>query len=71
MRNAFIINGHQPYPFAKGRLNATLVDIAQHHLAERGWAVRTTVVADGWETQAEIEHHRWAGDLEYPTFARA
>lgn len=60
MKNVFIINGHTPYPFAKGRLNATLVDEASRHLRERGYEVRTSVVADGWEVEDEIANHQWA-----------
>ena len=32
MKNVFIINGHQYYPFAEGKLNQTLVDTAARHL---------------------------------------
>lgn len=60
MQNVFIINGHQPYPFAKGQLNATLVDRARAHLEARGHAVQTTRVAEDWDPQTEIERHLWA-----------
>ena len=60
MKNVYIINGHQPYPFAKGRLNATLVSIAAEVLGARGYAVETTAVAEGWDAVTEIERHKWA-----------
>lgn len=62
MQNVLLINGHQPYPFAPGRLNRTLTEIARDHLEARGYAVRVTEVAggDGWDVAAEIEAHRWA-----------
>lgn len=60
MKSIFIINGHQPYPFAKGRLNRTFFDIAHDHLAERGYEIETTVVAEGWDTQTELARHQWA-----------
>lgn len=60
MKNVFIINGHQPYPFAKGRLNGTFVDRARAHLEASGHDVKSTKVADGWDVDTELEHHRWA-----------
>ena len=41
LKNVLIINGHQPYPFAKGRLNGTLVALAREHL-ELGGALTDT-----------------------------
>ena len=60
MANVLIINGHQPYPFAPGRLNAAFEERARAFFEGRGWAVRATRVADDWEVDTEIEHHRWA-----------
>lgn len=60
MKHVFIINGHTPYPFAKGRLNATLVEEASQHLRERGFELRSTAVADGWNVDEEISNHQWA-----------
>ena len=44
MKNVFIINAHQPYPFSEGRLNKTLVERASQLLTERGYNVRTTTM---------------------------
>ena len=60
MSNTLIINGHQPYPFAKGRLNGTLADLAHQHLSRPGGEVRTTVVSRGWDVEEEIGKHQWA-----------
>lgn len=60
MQRVLIINGHQPYPFAKGRLNATLVRIAQEHLIARGYDVELTAVAEGWDVDTEVERHQRA-----------
>ena len=60
MTKIHIINGHQPYPFAPGRLNATLVERARKHLEARGYEVRITEVAKGYDVDAEIANHRWA-----------
>ena len=60
MSKIYIINGHQPYPFAKGELNRTLVSRAVMHLENGGHEVRVTVVADGYDVEQEIANHQWA-----------
>ncbi len=60
MSNVFILNGHQPYPFAKGHLNATFVDKARDILEGFGHSVRITRVAEGFDVETEIENHLWA-----------
>lgn len=58
--NIFIINGHQPYPFAQGRLNAAFIDRARDFLAGRGHAIRETRSAEDFEVEAEVANHQWA-----------
>jgi len=60
MKNIWIINAHQPYPFSEGRLNQSLVDLARDTLADRGYEVRVSATADGYEVATEIENHLWA-----------
>ncbi|MEX0332696.1 MAG: NAD(P)H-dependent oxidoreductase [Puniceicoccaceae bacterium] len=60
MKNIFIINAHQKYPFSEGKLNGTLVDMARTHLEETGYAVQLTTMEDDYAIDAEIEKHRWA-----------
>ncbi|MGB0696173.1 MAG: NAD(P)H-dependent oxidoreductase [Rhodospirillaceae bacterium] len=60
MSKFFILNGAQPYPFAKGTLNATFADKAREILAEHGHDIRQTVIAEGYEVDQEVENHRWA-----------
>ncbi len=60
MKKILIINGHQPYPFAQGRLNATLATRARDHLAALGHEVRLTTVAEGYDIDGEVENHVWA-----------
>ena len=60
MKHVLILNGHQPYPFSTGRLNAALVERIRSHAERKGHEVRTTVVADGYDVDAEVDHHRWA-----------
>lgn len=60
MKNAFLINAHQAYPFSAGRLNRTLVDQAAAQLRDFGYDLRTTSMEDEWDVDAEIEKHLWA-----------
>lgn len=60
MSRFFILNGHQPYPFAKGELNATLAKRAVEYLIAQGHQVRQTNVDEGYEVAAEIANHQWA-----------
>jgi len=68
MSNILILNGHQPYPFAKGALNKTFVDRATNYLKHQGHIVRITSIAEGYDVEAEIENHRWADTviLQFP-----
>ena len=60
MSKILILNGHQPYPFAEGRLNATLVDRARAYLESLGNEVRVTTVASGYDANEEVTRHQWA-----------
>lgn len=63
MSNIFIINGHQPYPFAKGDLNAAFVNQAQEHFKAAGYDVRLTEVAKGYDVEREVANHQWANNV--------
>ncbi len=67
MSKVFIINGHQPYEFAQGRLNATLTEQARKFFESQGHAIRMTKVSDGYDVDQEIENHRWA-DIVFMQF---
>lgn len=60
MKNVLIINGHQPYSFAQGQLNQSLVERATRQLTDKGYAIQRTQVADGWDVEEEIAKHQWA-----------
>ena len=60
MSKILILNGAQPYPFAKGELNAAFADRAEHRLRDIGHDVRLTTVSDGYDVDAEIANHQWA-----------
>lgn len=68
MSNIFIINGHQPYPFAKGELNTTLAKRAQAYFEDGGHQVKVTEIAMGYDVDMEVENHQWADVIimQYP-----
>jgi modulator of drug activity B len=58
MPTVLIINGAQPYPFAKGSLNAAFADRAAAHFEAGGWRVLRTATAQDWDVDAEVAKHR-------------
>lgn len=60
MKNVLIINAHEPYPFSEGKLNKTLVEMAEKNLSEKGYEIKTTSVQDPWNVEEELEKHTWA-----------
>lgn len=68
MSNILIINGHQPYPFTDGKLNASLVERAHVKLGSLGHSIRVTEMVKGYEIEAEVANHIWADTviLQYP-----
>ena len=60
MSNILIINAHHKYPFAEGRLNGTLVQMADELLSAGGNETRVVTIDDGWDVEQEIENHLWA-----------
>ena len=60
MKKVFIINGHQYYPFAEGKLNGTLVEKATEFFKSKGYEVKTTTMNDAYNVEEEVEKHLWA-----------
>lgn len=60
MSHAFIINAHQPYPFAAGKLNAALTERIAAWLERHGYETRHTAMTDDYDVAEEIDKHRWA-----------
>ena len=60
MKNIFIINAHEYYPFAPGRLNATMVTKASTILSAKGYDIKVTTMKDEYDVEEEIEKHLWA-----------
>ena len=60
MSNILIINAHHKYPFAEGRLNGSLVNLANEVLTTKGHSTRIVEVDHGWDVGKELENHQWA-----------
>ncbi|BDD11695.1 flavodoxin (plasmid) [Fulvitalea axinellae] len=60
MKNILIINAHQKYPFAEGRLNASLVEKSRTFFESRGDNVKITTMEDEIDIESEVEKHVWA-----------
>ena len=60
MKKIFVINAHEEYEFAKGRLNQTLTEMALEHLAAVGCETQLTTMKDDWQVEDEIAKHQWA-----------
>jgi modulator of drug activity B len=60
MKNVFIINGHQYYPFAEGKLNKALIDKASRILGEAEFNTRTTATEQDYDVEKEIDNFLWA-----------
>ncbi|MEO1011318.1 MAG: NAD(P)H-dependent oxidoreductase [Bacteroidota bacterium] len=67
MKNVFIINGHQKYPFSEGRLNASLTEKAENFFIEKGYEVRKTTMEDHYTVDQEIEKFKWADVVFFQT----
>ena len=57
MSNVLIINAHHHYPFAEGKLNGTLVQMADELLTAKGHQTRIVEVDKGWDVDQELENH--------------
>lgn len=60
MKKVLIINGHQYYPFAEGKLNTALVEKATQIMEEQEYEIKYTVSEKGYNVEEEIEKWLWA-----------
>ncbi|AJY74764.1 NAD(P)H-dependent oxidoreductase [Paenibacillus beijingensis] len=66
MKNILIINGHQQYAAAEGKLNRTLMDHMVSVLSEKN-NVKTTIIKDGYRIEEEHDKFQWADVVIYQT----
>lgn len=67
MKNVFIINGHQKYPFSEGKLNASLTEKAENFFKKSGYTVKKTTMEDDYQVDQEIEKFKWADLVFFQT----
>lgn len=60
MAKILIINAHHYYPFAEGKLNQSLVDLADETLKAKGHEVQIVHTEKEYDVDAELEKHQWA-----------
>jgi len=60
MKNVYIINAHEYYPFSEGKLNQSLVERATEFFAKKGMEVRSINMQDRYEAEEEVQNHIWA-----------
>ncbi|MGD8189786.1 NAD(P)H-dependent oxidoreductase [Brevibacillus ginsengisoli] len=65
-KNIFIINGHQQYGSAEGKLNKTLTDKMVSLLSEQN-QVKTTIIQNGYSIEEEQQKFLWADLVIYQT----
>ena len=59
-RKVLIINAHQYYPFAEGKLNQSLVDLAERSLKEKGYEIQIVHTEKEYSVDQELEKHQWS-----------
>lgn len=64
MKNILVINGHQKYPFADGRLNQTIFENIVEFLSMH-YDVKTTVIHKGYLVEEEQEKFQWADAIVF------
>ena len=56
-KQALLINAHEQYPFAEGKLNAELTRRIGEHLALAGYELTTTTMRDDYVVEDELRKH--------------
>lgn len=60
MKKILVINGHQYYPFAEGKLNRALIEKATKLIKEQEYEIKFTVSEKGYDVEEELEKWLWA-----------
>jgi modulator of drug activity B len=66
LKKILIINGHQKYDSAEGKLNQTLTDRMVSLLSEKH-EIKTTIIQDGYRIEEEQQKFLWADVIIYQT----
>lgn len=60
MKKIFVINGHQYYPFAEGKLNKAFEEKATELFKNEGYEIKQTSTEKAYNVDDEIEKFQWA-----------
>jgi modulator of drug activity B len=60
MKNVLIINAHQYYSFAEGKLNKALIEKAEKFLKNKDYKTKITTSENEYNVEEELEKHKWA-----------
>ena len=60
MKKILVINGHQYYPFAEGKLNSSLIERVTQIMEEQEYEIKYTVSEKGYDVEEELEKWLWA-----------
>ncbi len=60
MKNILLINAMKKFGHSNGQLNNTLHNVAKDYLNENRFAVRETILEEGYDKEAEVENLLWA-----------
>ena len=66
MKNILVINGHEYYPYAPGKLNKTLFSQIIDTLKEKH-EIKTTIVQHGYDIKEEQDKFKWADVVIFQT----
>ena len=62
-----MINGHQSWEIAPGKLNQSLIDIAREKFAGKGYEIKYTHIEDEYTAAEEVEKFLWADIIFFQT----
>ena len=65
MQKVYIINEGKSFAHSRGKLNATLTEVARELLVTKGHEVKVINIDNGYEVKAEIQNLLWADVIIY------
>ncbi len=66
-KKVFLINGHQAWEIAPGKLNKSLLDIAREKFTAKGYEIKYTHIEDEYNVSEEVEKFLWADIIIFQT----
>ena len=66
-KKVFLINGHQAWEIAPGKLNKSLLDIAREKFTAKGYEIKYTHIEDEYNVSEEVDKFLWADIIIFQT----